>query len=520
MAAEVEEAAGAASTAGGAGAVVSDPLGKRDVAVEGEGVGAQLSRQVETEEKKEDEGKSSGARPPAPVNAAWGKEDDQIRGDPRAKSGRRRQQIDPNAPKLLPPTRIGMSLIKNSPRTEGRRGGTSGRSGRRKSSIKEMARAVGNIFSRKKKPRSNVVEPEGNEEGDEVDGESFFSKKKERRGSTFGIQALDNACRLAGLRDAESARSISIFSGPPSEYEIIVEPEPRTDSFACLQSIPVIHPRSKFRQWWNMLMVCLLLYTAIIVPYRAAFGVLSSGASLFVEIIFACVYLLDIVVNFSTGFDSSSQSEHGKPAVIIMEHSAIAKRYVRSYFVADVIAILPLNFIILNGVYSGSAQVLAEMESIPVKYVHMVMLLQLVRFVGVYRYMKIWFVALNPSFVQLIKFPLMVITVCHYLGCMFFVIGESASFGSGTSWMTRIRDHDAHDQYVTSMYWAVSTVRRRRFVVLGVLGSHAGSRLASYMFAPLPSVGACVVRHFILSLLSQLLFSSSSSMLVYTYVRC
>jgi hypothetical protein len=469
-------------------------LGKRDVDIEGEGVGAQLSRQVETEEKKEIEGKSSGARPPAPVKAAWGKEDAQIRGDPRAGSGRRRTWIDPNAPKILPPTRIGMSLLKKSSGGEGRRGGTSGRSSRRKSSIKEMARAVGNMFRKKKMPRSNVVEPEGDEEGDEVGGESFFSKKKERRGSTFGIQALDNACRLAGLRDAESARSISIFSGPPSEYEIIVEPEPRTGSCACLQSIPVIHPRSKFRQWWNMLMVCLLLYTATAVPYRAAFGVLSSGAGLFVEIIFACVYLLDIVVNFCTGFDSSNQSEHGKPAVIIMEHIAIAKRYVRSYFVADVIAILPLNFIILNGFYSGSAQVLEEMESIPVKYVHMIMLLQLVRFVGVYRYMKIWFVAFNPSFVQLIKFPMQVIIVCHYLGCMFFVIGESASFGSGKSWMTKIRDHEAHDQYVTSMYWAVSTVRRRRLVMLGVLGSHAGSLLASYVFAPLPPVGACVVR--------------------------
>ena len=78
-------------------------------------------------------------------------------------------------------------------------------------------------------------------------------------------------------------------------------------------------------------MTLLLLYTAIFVPYKTAFlDSLPEGMVIF-EYIIDSLFVTDIIVNFFSAY-------HGEKNVLIVDRCKIAKSYLKSWFLLDVIA--------------------------------------------------------------------------------------------------------------------------------------------------------------------------------------
>ena len=104
----------------------------------------------------------------------------------------------------------------------------------------------------------------------------------------------------------------------------------QTRKIRCL-----IMPEDKFKAVWNMIIVILLMYTAIFVPFRIAFVQTDSSSIVVFEQIVDIIFGIDILVNFL------SATEDTESNTLIYKHKDIAKKYIKSWFILDLVACFP-----------------------------------------------------------------------------------------------------------------------------------------------------------------------------------
>jgi hypothetical protein len=101
----------------------------------------------------------------------------------------------------------------------------------------------------------------------------------------------------------------------------------------------VILPDSKFKIFWNIVTIILLVYTAIFVPYNVAFvdsddkSAVNEAISTTIDILFT----IDIFINFLSGFEDPLDQK------VVTDLRVIAVTYIKSWFIPDVLACLPFQ---------------------------------------------------------------------------------------------------------------------------------------------------------------------------------
>ena len=90
-------------------------------------------------------------------------------------------------------------------------------------------------------------------------------------------------------------------------------------------------PDSNALWMWMIILMLLLLWTAIYIPYRLAFLDEVSLAVFIHECVCDSFFLLDIIINFFTAYSE-------KDDTIVVDHKKIACRYLKSWFSIDLIA--------------------------------------------------------------------------------------------------------------------------------------------------------------------------------------
>ncbi len=53
-----------------------------------------------------------------------------------------------------------------------------------------------------------------------------------------------------------------------------------------------------------------------------------------------------------------------------------------------------------------------------------------------------------------------IVFLAHWMACLFYLVGREESLTNPQSWivMTKIADLPTYDKYVTSLYWAITTM--------------------------------------------------------------
>lgn len=78
----------------------------------------------------------------------------------------------------------------------------------------------------------------------------------------------------------------------------------------------------------------------VVVPFRLAFGLEDGTALVTISAIIDVSFLIDIIVQFfSSYFDD-------KNLVMVATHREIAFRYLKTWFLFDVLSILPLEYMV------------------------------------------------------------------------------------------------------------------------------------------------------------------------------
>lgn len=223
----------------------------------------------------------------------------------------------------------------------------------------------------------------------------------------------------------------------------------------------LFYPSSKFKQVWTCLLTIVMIYVATITPYRIAFteDVFFDGWTIF-EYCLDGLFCTDIVINFFSCY----QLTDGR---IVDNRWSIAFRYLRTWFLIDLVSSVPFNVIDVamenDGGKGGYNTKLTKLARLPRLY-------KLFRITRVLTALKHYqnspffermqdFCQVNSRLMKLGKFLVIVSLCIHLMGCLWYFSAKLYEFEPDT-WVVRhgFIDENTGYQYLASIYWTVTTI--------------------------------------------------------------
>lgn len=221
------------------------------------------------------------------------------------------------------------------------------------------------------------------------------------------------------------------------------------------QSCCTISPDRPSRMAWEAFTMILVLYIAVIQPFRIGFdSYASSGSFIFYfEWMIDIVFIIDLVINFRTGYVDVNTGK------IVLRGFKIAKNYLAGWFIIDFASAVPWDLVIQN-LTGGQDDVRL------LKTVRLVRLIRLGRLAKVQRSMGRLAEAasIEREHRGVIAALVMLTVFSHSLACLWAAIPRFTASPqesiSMDSWYTAqgMLDEPALTQYTAALYWAVSTV--------------------------------------------------------------
>ena len=113
-------------------------------------------------------------------------------------------------------------------------------------------------------------------------------------------------------------------------------------------------PHSSMRIAWDALRIIVLLYVAIVYPLRHAMDIYPGFGepTFWLEALVDLFFIVDIVLEFRTAYT-------GDDGRLVVDIKLIARRYLRGWFICDIVSSLPIHYLVMlsmedNGADSSS----------------------------------------------------------------------------------------------------------------------------------------------------------------------
>jgi len=95
----------------------------------------------------------------------------------------------------------------------------------------------------------------------------------------------------------------------------------------------MIDPDSGLKAYWEVAGLFFIIYQSLLIPYRICFNADATGFLYYVETVIDVCFMLDILVNFNSGFYRRGN--------VIYKRSEVAKNYIMTWFLIDCLASFP-----------------------------------------------------------------------------------------------------------------------------------------------------------------------------------
>ena len=116
------------------------------------------------------------------------------------------------------------------------------------------------------------------------------------------------------------------------------------------QTLGLLQPRGIFIQYWDMVTGMALLYTLFVTTFEVGLDIPTKIDGLFVaNQIVALLFLSDICVQFFLPVPDPSKGEGS----FERRHVVLAKKYLKGWFMLDVVTIIPFDVLVYASVLTG-----------------------------------------------------------------------------------------------------------------------------------------------------------------------
>ena len=225
---------------------------------------------------------------------------------------------------------------------------------------------------------------------------------------------------------------------------------------------------SNFRKFWDVMLAVLIVYNALAVPLRLGFDLPGDVFLFWFDLFTDSLFIFDIILNFRTAMESAG--------VLIDKPSEIAREYLRTWFVIDVVSAFPIDLVLLAwgispGKNSSSYRVNKLLKIL--KTFRLIKVFRLARLARIMaRFRAIFNVRYSTS--TIFKFFIAVAFVAHWIACFWYFVAVLEGLDNIT-WVSEMRMPDAdvegtlrHEdlrtKYIVCIYHAI--------MVLSTIGSH------------------------------------------------
>ncbi|CEO97275.1 hypothetical protein PBRA_000620 [Plasmodiophora brassicae] len=215
----------------------------------------------------------------------------------------------------------------------------------------------------------------------------------------------------------------------------------------------MLMPESPCRIAWDSIMMVAVVYSFTVIPFQFAF--LPSSSVSLDNVVADGLFLLDIVVQFFSAQTTSSGE-------VLVHRRASVLYYVKGWFAVDLVSSVPYSFIAL----SSDMHPNIDGVFIPVNVLRLTRLfkaLKAIRMRGNFTNAE-FSTRMHPGVARFLRLSFTVFIVGHISACLWYFIGKAYDH-SPDSWIQRvwtngaaIKDHNAFERYVISMYFAFTTL--------------------------------------------------------------
>eukprot|EP00854_Cymbomonas_tetramitiformis_P013547 gene13547-16012_t len=163
-----------------------------------------------------------------------------------------------------------------------------------------------------------------------------------------------------------------------------------------------IDPRSPFRNHWDFFLIGFVMYNCVFIPYQMSFDAPSDTRLEVFELVIDSLFVLDILLNFFTGyFDSAGR--------LVGSKVEIRGNYLKTWFPVDLLASFPLEqcMYILGEEPSENTQIFALLK-FP----------RLLRLGRLLKYMNKLKGANMLIAMRIFQLVLLVCLICHWMACL------------------------------------------------------------------------------------------------------
>jgi hypothetical protein len=99
----------------------------------------------------------------------------------------------------------------------------------------------------------------------------------------------------------------------------------------------VIFPVHGYKEAWDTGMLLLILYSAVVIPFRVCFSSEATGAFWAFELLLSIFFIIDLILNFNTAYQEEDRW--------IVSRPRIAMNYFRGWFWIDAPSCVPVELI-------------------------------------------------------------------------------------------------------------------------------------------------------------------------------
>ena len=204
----------------------------------------------------------------------------------------------------------------------------------------------------------------------------------------------------------------------------------------------IIQPDSLMRAFWDISLFVCIIYQSITLPMRISFELNSTDFIFYLEIVIDMMFLMDIVLNFNTGFVHKGQ--------VIMKRRLITQDYLKQWFIIDLVSSMPYTWILawsegiglrqieaddnLSGALANTPQLLKLLKI--AKLLKMLKLLRVVKIKKILMKFEEYIVTDSMDLVvTFLNITIKIIVIAHYMGCFFFYFGMEELRDTNSGWI-------------------------------------------------------------------------------------
>ena len=239
--------------------------------------------------------------------------------------------------------------------------------------------------------------------------------------------------------------------GPASPKDAMEEEDDEDEEALNARAAGVFLPTDKWKETWDLLVLNMIIYSAISVPYRICFDAPATGMFGSLEQAVSFLFLVDVIFNFNTAYVEGEKW--------VIDRPAIAVRYLQGWFWIDFPSCIPVG--LLDALMSGDQGNFGMLRFL--RLFRLLRLLKLLRLATIVAELEDRF-DLNLCFLRIMQMLLALIFLAHILACFWFYMAAVVGIDPEIlTWVSAYRDgylieEPPSVQYLASMYWALTTL--------------------------------------------------------------